>query len=130
MSIFAEASYEDLYADDLDRHVYSRLLNSGRRKAVLIGKSDRPYLRPQRSRNVCAVARRTLEGKIQCLRTVAQTTALDPADIVVRYRPEPSASFEYATALPRPKDLLMGWRIRSYTLGENGLWALHPEATH
>ncbi|KAL4997999.1 hypothetical protein BDV10DRAFT_185615 [Aspergillus recurvatus] len=102
MSILAEAASEHLYADDLDRRVYSRLLNLGRRKAGFIGKPDRPFFALS-DPEIFVQLPPDVEGKIQCLRTIAQTTAFESADIVIRYRPDPSASFEYATALPRLK---------------------------
>lgn len=102
LSILAEAAHEHLYADDLDRRVYSRLLNLGRRKTALIGKPDRTFFALSEPRIFVRLPP-DVEGRIHCLRTIAQTTAFEPADIVIRYRPDPSASFEYATALPRPK---------------------------
>ncbi|KAL4743798.1 hypothetical protein BDV11DRAFT_201663 [Aspergillus similis] len=102
LSILAEAAHEHLYADDLDRRVYSRLLNLGRRKTGLIGKPDRPFFGLSEPK-IFVQLPPDVEGRIHCLRTIAQTTAFEPADIVIRYRPEPFASFEYATTLPRPK---------------------------
>ncbi|KAL4777795.1 hypothetical protein BDW60DRAFT_202674 [Aspergillus nidulans var. acristatus] len=101
LSILA-AAHEHFYADNLDRRVYSRLLKLGRRRTGPIGKPDRPFFGLSEPK-IFVQLPSDVEGRIHCLRTIAQTTAFEPADIVIRYRPDPSASFEYATALPRPK---------------------------
>jgi hypothetical protein len=108
--------------------VYSRLLNLGRRKTALIGKPDRTFFALSEP-GIFVRLPPDVEGRIHYLRTIAQNTAFESADIVIRYRPDSSAtsaSFEYATALPRPKRSLH----EPYTLGENGLSALFAKAVY
>jgi hypothetical protein len=102
LSILAEAAQDYLYSDDLDRKVYARLLNLGRRKAGLLGKPDRPFFALGEPDIFVELATH-VEERILCLRNIAQTTPFEAGDLLIRYRPAPAADYEYATAIPRPK---------------------------
>ncbi|KAL4945780.1 hypothetical protein BDV06DRAFT_229957 [Aspergillus oleicola] len=104
LSILAEAAQDYLHSDDLDRRVYGRLLNLGRRKAGFLGQRDRPFFglgEPEIFMKLLT----EVEDKIMYLRTLARTTSFMAADMVIRYRPDwaTGLEYEYATAIPRPK---------------------------
>lgn len=127
LSILAEAAQDYLHSDDLDRRIYGRLLNLGRRKAGFLGQPDLPFFglgEPEVFMELIT----EVEDKIMYLRTLARTTSFEAADMVIRYRPDWAAGleYEYATAIPRPKRQFQDMEADSQSLGHTR-WLRLPE---